>query len=481
MQKMKYILVLSSLFVLSAQAQYSDNYSQYHKDVLGRYQGFRNSVLADYAEFLEGVWTEYNTFRGEKRDAKPKPIVLPKVEDNSVTPLPVDIPVPDTPAPNVPIEHVPEITPIPVAPIVRTIKFKFYGMSWTAPEFNLFRIKDSGESKDIAAAWRYYQQNGGCEVIPMLKSLAYAKGLNDWFAFQMVRQYADEIARDGSNADKIVLQHFLLSNWGVDVRIARTSRQMVLLVPFCQKVYGRSYLSLNGKMYYLIFDEVDGIEEDAPTLYTCVVPDNVDCGRNVNLLLVRDIQISSDNYQHRKLSDGNISVEGDINVTLMEMLRHYPQMDVPEYAKSSVLATFRHDVLKQLKSQIEGLSHQEVANRLLHFVQYAFDYAKDDEQHGYEKAYFFEENFYYPQNDCEDRAIFYAYLIRELLGFDVHLIEYPGHECTAVSFQDNEIGGDGYEYEGKRFVICDPTYIGASIGMCMPDYKNTKPIIELWY
>ena len=165
----------------------------------------------------------------------------------------------------------------------------------------------------------------------------------------------------------------------------------------------------------------------------------------------------------------------------MEMLRHYPQMDVPEYARSSIDAKLRKEILTQIGTQIKGLSQKDAANRLIHFVQYAFDYATDGEQHGYEKAYFIEENFYYPKNDCEDRAIFYAYLVRNLLGLDVHLVEYPGHECTAVSFTDPSIIGDNYIYEGKRFTICDPTYIGAHIGMCMPDYKNTKPKVELWY
>lgn len=142
---------------------------------------------------------------------------------------------------------------------------------------------------------------------------------------------------------------------------------------------------------------------------------------------------------------------------------------------------FHKKILEQIKPQIHGMSQKQAANALLHFVQYAFDYATDGEQHGYEKAYFIEENFYYPKNDCEDRAIFYAFLVHNLLGLDVHLIQYPGHECTAVNFTDQSIMGDGYIYNNKVYTICDPTYIGASVGQCMPAYINTTPKIELWY
>ena len=72
----------------------------------------------------------------------------------------------------------------------------------------------------------------------------------------------------------------------------------------------------------------------------------------------------------------------------MEMLRHYPQMDVPYYAESQVMPPFHRNIIEQLRPQISGMSQKQAANALLHFVQYAFDYATDDIQHGYEKPYF---------------------------------------------------------------------------------------------
>ena len=97
---------------------------------------------------------------------------------------------------------------------------------------------------------------------------------------------------------------------------------------------------------------------------------------------------------------------------------------------------------------------------------------------GADRAFFAEETLYYPKCDCEDRAIFYHFLVSNLLRNDVHLVHYPNHECNAVNFSQ-KLNADYYMYQGKQYVICDPTYIGASIGMCMPDFKNVKPEIEL--
>lgn len=53
-----------------------------------------------------------------------------------------------------------------------------------------------------------------------------------------------------------------------------------------------------------------------------------------------------------------------------------------------------------------------------------------------------------------------------------------GHLATAVAFTEN-VTGDYILYDNKRFVIADPTYIGAPVGMTMPgmDNKTAKIIL----
>jgi hypothetical protein len=58
----------------------------------------------------------------------------------------------------------------------------------------------------------------------------------------------------------------------------------------------------------------------------------------------------------------------------------------------------------------------------------------------------------------------------EVVGLD-----YPGHVAAAVRFDETE-PGDFVQYKGAKFTITDPTYMEASIGMCMPEYKNMNPL-----
>lgn len=484
---MRKIVLLSLLTCISSLVfgqTMQETFDSFRKGMLSDYHGFRKSVLDDYAKYLDGVWERHEAFRGTVRDKKPKPTYRPKA-DGSPT-APVDVPTPDKPkAPIVPTKPQqvpapsPTPTPVPTVPVMAKQSVNFYGMPMLLPKVNVVSVRGV-EGRGIADAWREYEHDNAKDVIPTLKNIISTKGLNDWFAFQLVRKYADAVAKDGSNADRVVLQHFLLANMGYDVRLGRTENQMLLLVPFKQQVYARSFMRLkDDQKYYIFYDEYDG-EKPSEYLYTCDLPADADCGKVLNLAYDRQCTIGYGKTITRELTDDKLTVRGTVNQTMMEMLRHYPQMDIPVYAQSTVDETLHKEILKQLRPQIEGLSKRDAANRLLQFVQFAFTYATDGDQHGYEKAYFLEENFYYTKNDCEDRSIFYAFLVRNLLGLDVHLIHYPGHECTAVSFPGKNPQGHGYMYEGKRFVICDPTYIGASIGQCMPDYRTTKPEIELW-
>ena len=113
------------------------------------------------------------------------------------------------------------------------------------------------------------------------------------------------------------------------------------------------------------------------------------------------------------------------------------------------------------------------------YLQYGFDYATDEEQFGFEKPFFCEENYFYPKNDCEDRAVLFSFLVRYLLGMEVVLIDYPGHLATAVCFKEN-VSGASLVHKGKRYVICDPTYVGAPIGVEMPDFaQDDRTVIPL--
>jgi hypothetical protein len=123
------------------------------------------------------------------------------------------------------------------------------------------------------------------------------------------------------------------------------------------------------------------------------------------------------------------------------------------------------------------MNEDEALNMLLRFAQTAFAYKTDGDQFGREKYMFVEETLSYPYSDCEDRAVLYAWLVREVAGGDVIGLSYPGHVATAVRVRNVKSGFSTIDYDGKRYVVADPTYIGADVGMAMPQYASVRPDI----
>ncbi len=144
------------------------------------------------------------------------------------------------------------------------------------------------------------------------------------------------------------------------------------------------------------------------------------------------------------------------------------------YFAASPSSEVTASLVAALQPLVKGKTEQEAVSFLLRFVQTAFVYKTDPEQFGREKPLFPDETLFYDYSDCEDRAILFSYLVKSLCGLDVIGLDYPAHIATAVKFTDN-IPGDAVIYQGKKYLICDPTYTNADAGVCMPNLKSVAP------
>jgi len=86
---------------------------------------------------------------------------------------------------------------------------------------------------------------------------------------------------------------------------------------------------------------------------------------------------------------------------------------------------------------------------------------------------FAQETLYYDKSDCEDRAVLFASLVKEFFGLRVIGVKYKDHMATALYIP---LDGDNVMVESKRFVVADPTYVNASVGVSMPKYRAMKPL-----
>ena len=325
------------------------------------------------------------------------------------------------------------------------VTFSFYGNSLHAARMRTVNVASIRES-DVSCAWRDYQKVDVSPVVASLNELSDSLGLNDWFVLELVRYYADGLLPSSPPMDRVLLEYYVLSSMGYDIRLARSDRQLILLVPFEQEVYEHYFIHINDKDYYLIYDNLDCDMNEKSVLYPCDPSTNKDSDRGRSFgLLFKDkaLNVSTGDDWLCDFDDGMIHVSCMVSPCVMRMLRDYPMMDLRCYATSVVLPQFHAAIEEQLMPQLEGMSQCDAAEALLHFVQSVFGYEDDIDQFGREKVNFVEENFYYEKNDCDDRAVLFAYLVNSLLGLDVQFVQYPGHDCTAVRFTEGGTRGTG--------------------------------------
>jgi hypothetical protein len=272
---------------------------------------------------------------------------------------------------------------------------------------------------------------------------------------------------------RVLLQWFLLSKMGYIATVAYERSRLHLLLPTQQTLYGKTYLSAKNQKLYAIDLEGDNLTVGEARVFSHKYPQ----ATRVMDLRVTEAPRFRDQPRSRILSFTyrnqayRVPIVGNRN--LAAFYNTYPFVDLSIYLSAPASAETQRGLVDTLRHMIrrlparEGVSREaEGVNFLLHFVQ-AMPYKTDAEQFGKERYLFADETLYFPYSDCEDRSVLLAYLIREIMGLEVVGLLYPGHAATAVHFS-RPVKGDWVSQGGKRYVVADPSYIGADLGETLP-------------
>jgi len=353
----------------------------------------------------------------------------------------------------------------------------FYNMEILVPKMDFSILESIPSPSHFGRQWRHLdEQRIGESVSTYIRPVVENMGLSDYLTYEFMVSYAKSKFPGADASARASLVHYLLANLGYDVRIGVLgSGEPAILINSVQTIYAVPRVELGGTIYCIYTPDGGNIETG---IRTCDIPEAASgLGRQFDYTLAGlNLPLRQREYD---LDFGKIRIRGVVNENIYPVLYRYPQMETGDYAASDVLPDVKADVARQVREQLAGLPPQEAVNELLHFVQNRFNYSTDTDLHGFEKPYFFEENLYYPTNDCEDRAIFYTYLLWNALDVENHLLQYPEHESASVCLPD--VHGMSYLFNGKKYYISDPTYIGANTGQCMPAYINVSPEIDYVY
>lgn len=486
------LLVLPLLPVIPALSQTpADNdtshrtYEEFKNKARQAYDSFRSRCNEEYASFMEQSW---RSFRSEP------PIPVPS-EDKPVPPRPYDKNTPRPPKPvELPHDDVlsapePAPQPRPVEPVKElpqpasnSFKFACYGteMRVRLTDSHRFRLVNTSEAS-VADAWRHCSQGMFDNVLRDCLSLRLSRGLCDWAYLNMLRSLADAFCGAGTD-EAVVLAGWLYCQSGYKMRLGRSkTSRLCLLAASRHKIYNRPFFCIDGDNYYTI-----GCNDRQLDICGASFPQE----QPLSLYITNSQQFAMEHTQTRTLQSKRypeIKAVVSVNKNIIDFYNTYPASEISNnfmtrwamYANTPLDTSVRNTLYPVLHRAVANLSLKEAAERLLNFVQTAFVYEYDETVWGTDRAFFAEETLFYPYCDCEDRSILFSRLVRDLLGLQVILVYYPGHLASAVCFSDENVAGDYILLDNRRYVVCDPTYIGAGIGLTMPGMSNTAAKVIL--
>lgn len=489
MNRKIFLLVLLLSLPLMAGAQRRDDwrrqYEQFKQERRREYRDFKAKANAEYAEFLKQAWKD---FKPRAAEEAPIPVVMPEPQQ-----APVQGPVAPLPEAKPDLEEVRRISdPEPAAParpaapeVPRAsseLALAFYGDAVAVPWSEALAPRlNSVDEKGFSAFWTDLSDAGADAAIAALGDYAEAHALNGWGYYQLVRKLSEQAYPADRPDERIALQAWLLSQLKFKAQVAATSGRLVLLLPFEEQVFGVPYLTLGGERYYIY-----GYGDAPSGGYRTYEKEFAYADRRLSLAMDGRMRVGLEAEMEiprwSALLGERLAVH--MGVGNIALLQDYPLIENVVYYRQGVPEGISKAVLPILRRKIAAMNETQAAGFLLDLVQHGFEYVTDEAAFGRQKQLFIEESFFYGRNNCKDRVGVYSWLVRELMGLDVIFIRFEGnaasngisHIACAVAFK-GQVAGDGYTYRGRRYVMCDPTYINAGVGRTMPCYKDSEAIV----
>ena len=477
-------LFFASLFVhLQAQVTFQDAYDQFKQQAKEKYENYRDEANKKYADFVRQAWEEHKVMPAipKPKEEEVPPVVIPEEDlQKPIESTPIEIEEEVIEVPTIEPQPLP-VEPIKEQPTISEDKviFTLYGTTMQVRFDKKLAFNLNGCTPNtVADGWERLSKKDYNNLIRDCLELRITQQLNDWAYLKMLDKMAQACMGSGDAAT--LLMAYVYCQSGYRMRLGMEGNKLRMLYASKHDIYDTMYFDIDGEGFYLY-----GAEAERMSICEAAFPQE----KSMSLWISQAMKLAERRSNVRTLTSErypDMKLQVSVNRNLIDFMNEYPTSMIGDnfmtrwamYANTPLEDRLKGDILPVLKEKLQGLSQKEAVERLLNWVQTAFVYEYDDKVWGGDRAFFAEESLYYPYCDCEDRSILFTHLVRDLLGLKCILIYYPGHLASAVKFTEN-VQGDYIQLNGNRFVICDPTYIGAPIGYTMPSMDNATANVIL--
>ena len=486
------VILLAGAILLQA-----ETFSEFKRQQAAAYKQYKDENDRAFASYLKSQWQAYKKFVSASLYEKPKPKKIPKtapkpapkagpkviikvkkpsrIQEPKLPPSVVAQPPKPKEKPTITLmpkkEKQKPSGPTVSKAVTHDVVFDFFGtqVGFDVPgkikKARFYPANQQGISNyfDAVATSDYGV------LLKEIKQVRHSMRLNDWGLYLLVQRIAESLYR--YDDERQLFEWFVFNKLGYAVKAGLSDGHAIAMFYSKKIIYSTPNFRFGKRRYYVISHYNKG---GMGAVYS--YKQNYPHATKAFDLSLHALPRLKPDYRTKRLEFVHLGKKYRIsykyNKNLIDFFSTYPQADYATFFNAPVDPMTYVSIVDSLRGYINGKRAAEAMNFVLNFVQNAFAYETDQQQFGREKVMFAEETLFYKASDCEDRAILYSFLTKELFGVPVLGIKYPNHMATALYIP---LDGDKVRIRGREFVVADPTYINANIGEAMPQFKGKMP------
>ncbi len=336
------------------------------------------------------------------------------------------------------------------------------------------------EEAAMVQAYRTLEQRNYRSLLQNLQNERTRLQLNDWLYYRLLRDAVSAIYPSNRPIARELAIWFFISKSGYDTRITYRDRDVSLYVYTTDEIF-EAPLIKDGQRTYVSLTGLATRQLSRRSLYMLEYAPNKS-GRAFSFdlpawpRLLPRLEKRTVSFPYAgEVYEFSVSIDRNI-AAIME---DYPYISEAQYLRAPLSPVLAASLLPTLERFLIGKNERQKIELLVSLTRSAFLYKEDKEFFGKSKPMVADEVFCYPYSDCEDRAALFQALVKELLHLPTIAIAYDDHLSVGVATE--QVTGDAIKYEGRNYVVCDPTGPSNSsrIGLLPEGYE--KKSFEIVY
>ena len=364
----------------------------------------------------------------------------------------------------------------------------FYGDTVHTPGVGALQVQ-LGQPLSPASVEAFYSNINQLpfnQLVNNLLSYKQEKQLDDWLFYQLIRTAAESISPKKENYHRYTLyKWFLLNQTGYSAVTRLRNDTLLLYVQSNENVYDIPSMLYNQEQYICLnyHDYGSNINFKQGRFQDIQVVSPKVGGKGFSYQINRMPDFNPDSYEVKPIQfaygQRNYEFKVKVNKSINKLFNNYPSVEYAMQFTAPLSNATYQSLIPALKQTVAKMNQKKGVDYLMHLTRSSFAFENDASLYGKDKRFSPEQTLFSEYSDCEDRAAFFFYLVKEIYNLPMIVLSYPQHVTVAIQFDTPQ--GNPIVYKGNQYSVCEPTpqFKNLKIGQGIPSLK--KEAFEVVY